>query len=97
MIPISVKKEMNKKGKCICEICHKPGILVIHHIEGRKIPNANHPSNLVSLCPSCHMQVHYDFIVIEKWVATTNGKQLIWHKKKEASFTGEDAHPPLLI
>jgi CRISPR/Cas system-associated protein Cas10 (large subunit of type III CRISPR-Cas system) len=97
MLPVSIKKEMNKTGKCPCAICKNPDILVIHHIEGREIHKANHPSNLCSICSSCHAKVHYGFIIIEKWVTTTGGKELFWHNKGEPSFTGEDSHPPLLI
>lgn len=30
----------------------------IHHIDGRKIPNANNHENLCLLCPNCHRLVH---------------------------------------
>jgi hypothetical protein len=97
MLSKKSEKLKNKTGVFPCEICKNPNILHIHHIEGREIPNAEHKFNLVSLCPNCHYGVHYGMIVIEKWVMTSNGRELIWHKKDENSFTGEDAKPPLLI
>jgi 5-methylcytosine-specific restriction endonuclease McrA len=42
-----------------CSICGwKEGSLDIHHINGRKIPNANQHENLTVLCPNCHRLTH---------------------------------------
>lgn len=43
------------------------------------------------------MEVHYGIKIIEGWIMTSSGLQLFWHKKGEASFTGDDAMPNLLI
>ena len=97
----SVKKKsrkiINRKGKAYCDICKKQEILVCHHILGRDIPNANHSSNLCNLCSCCHTSIHYGNIIVEKWVYTSDGLQLFWHKKGESSFTGEDSTPNLLV
>jgi len=43
-----------------CQICGKSrnaGLLAVHHIDESK---TNHdPSNLISLCLSCHRKVHW--------------------------------------
>jgi hypothetical protein len=85
------RKSKNKSGEMPCEICKNTTFLQSHHIQGRKIPNCNHWSNLVDICPSCHFETHHGKIIIEKWVTTTQGKELIWHYKDEESFTGEDS------
>jgi len=86
------RKVINRSGHGECSICKEEAPLVEHHIRGRKIPNANHPSNLCSVCPNCHSKVHLGMIIIEKWCGTMSGTELFWHKKGEESFTGEDAH-----
>ena len=94
---IKTQKLKNKTGKSQCEICKSANILQLHHIRGRNIPKPNHPSNLVAICPSCHSKVHYDMIIIEGWVSTTEGKELLWHKKGVEGITGDDAKPNLLV
>lgn len=37
----------------------------VHHIHGRKIPNANAHTNLAILCPNCHRLVHEHKILAE--------------------------------
>jgi hypothetical protein len=91
-----VKRAKNRSGKFPCEICKNPNFLVEHHINGRDIPNANHPSNLVSICSNCHMLIHSGKIIIEKWVVTSEGRILFWHPVEESSFTGEDSSPHII-
>ena len=81
-------KHKKQSGAIHCDICDNPEILEEHHIEGRKILKANHPSNLCYICPNCHTKIHYGKIIIEKWCNTTSGKKLFWHKKGERSITG---------
>ena len=88
---ITSRKTLNKTGEQPCQLCGTRTMLQTHHIEGRKILNANHYSNLVSICPNCHFQVHWGEIIIEKWVMTSKGMHLFWHKKGEDSFTGNDS------
>lgn len=73
----------NKSGNFYCDICKTKEFLEIHHIEGRKGPKPNRISNLCSICPNCHYKVHLGELVIEQWVSTTSGKQLMWHLKDE--------------
>jgi ssDNA-binding Zn-finger/Zn-ribbon topoisomerase 1 len=87
------RKAKKKSGKFPCEICGSNMILETHHIDGRDIPNYNHWSNLADICPNCHTEIHWGKIVIEKWVMTSVGKKLLWHKKGDESFTGEDSIP----
>lgn len=85
----------NSTGEKKCQICGNKDILEVHHIEGRDIPNANHSSNLVAICSSCHTKIHFGKIIVEGWFMTTGGKSLIWHKEGEASFTNSDGKPHL--
>ena len=90
------RKIINRKGLYPCDICKKGNILHSHHINGREIPNANHPSNIANVCPNCHSNIHYGYIIVEKWVMTSNGHELFWHKKGEESITGENSTPKLV-
>lgn len=87
------KKMINRSGKSPCPICNKPEVLEEHHIEGRKIPNAEHSSNLASICPNCHTKVHLGRVIIEGWFQTTSGLELFWHEENEESFTGRESKP----
>lgn len=77
----------------MCDICNEPTILVEHHISGREIPNANHPSNIANVCSNCHMNVHSGLIIIERWSLNTCGRFLAWHKRGSESLTGQDSSP----
>ena len=87
------RRLLNRSGLEQCEICGRGGILVQHHIRGRSISSANHPSNLTNICPNCHADVHSGIIVLEDWMMTTNGYELLYHHYKEPSLTGNDAKP----
>jgi len=84
---------MNRLGSLPCDVCGKPAILVEHHIMGRDVPNPNHRSNLANVCPNCHMGVHSGTLVIERWVGSTSGTVLAWHRSGERSLTGDDSTP----
>lgn len=92
-----LRKKYNKSGSSPCDICGTRTILETHHINGRKILNYNANHNLCSICPNCHNEIHWGKIIIEKWVMTTNGLELIWHKKDEENLTGERSNPPLIV
>ena len=96
MKTISSRKKENKSGKRPCKICNKVTILQTHHILGRSIPNSNHPSNLADICPTCHNEIHWGELIVERWVMTSNGLELIWHKKGEESVTGSDSTPHII-
>ena len=88
-----VRREKNRSGKEACEICGVADFLEEHHIRGRDGPDANHPSNLANICARCHTSIHMGVLIVEGRVMTTDGPQLVWHKKGEDSFTGDDAKP----
>jgi len=88
-----LRRKLNNTGNYNCEICNEQTFLVQHHIQGRKIKNANHKSNLTNICSNCHLKVHKGDIIIEKRVMSSMGEILLWHYKKESSITGEDAKP----
>lgn len=91
-----IRKQINRSGTHECSICHKSHILVIHHIRGRDIENPNHESNLVNLCDNCHRLTHENKIVIEGYFQTTNGIELLWHKKENPSFSGQNIQPYII-
>ena len=76
-------KLKNRSGNFPCDICGENEYLEEHHIEGRKISNPNHSSNLCNICPNCHYKVHLGIILIEQWVSTTSGTELLWHTNEE--------------
>ena len=43
----------------ICQLCLNPRkkVLQVHHLRGRKIPDANNQTNLRLLCRGCHRLV----------------------------------------
>ena len=87
----SIKKR-NRSGRMPCDVCEQPEYLVEHHIRGREIQNPNHPSNLANICPNCHYKIHKGDIILEQWLSSTSGKQLIFHLNGEKSITGYDAN-----
>ena len=89
-------KKRNASGEQKCDVCGDIEFLEEHHIRGRKIKNANLPFNIANICPNCHTKIHLGEIVIENWVQSTGGRMLIWHKRGEASVTGNDAVPHLI-
>lgn len=91
-----IVKQAYRSGHQHCEVCGVRSLLVLHHIRGRTIRNANHESNLVRLCSICHELIHIEVpkIIIEGWAMTSEGRTLLWHKNGEASITGNDAKPP---
>lgn len=90
------RKKINRSGKGMCDICKDQHILQEHHIDGRDIPNKNHPSNLTYICANCHNKIHYAFIVVEGWARTSKGMELFWHTEGDDNFTGKISNPPLI-
>jgi len=72
------------------------GPLEKHHINGRKVRNAEGDWNIVYLSPDMHRMVHEGMIIIEGWFNTTSGRELIWHKKDEESITGQSSETYLI-
>lgn len=55
----NIRKAILERDNYSCRICHKDGAEVslnVHHIDW--ILTHNTPSNLVTLCPTCHKAVH---------------------------------------
>lgn len=92
-----LQKKMNNSGKRECRICKKSEILIEHHIHGRDIPDYNNSWNLCYICSNCHTKVHHGLVIIEGWISTTDGLELIWHKQGEPSLTGNDAKPYVIL
>lgn len=46
-----------KHTKPACETCRTTTALHVHHSD--RNPANNHPSNLVTLCASCHLKLHW--------------------------------------
>jgi len=53
-------------GCCICG--WNKSTCDIHHINGKKIENADEHSNLTLICPNCHRMVHNGLIDISKLI-----------------------------
>ena len=57
------KSKILKRLGMPCSRCGwDKAICDIHHINGKKIENANHHSNLTYLCPNCHREAHNNLI-----------------------------------
>jgi len=89
-------KQRNASGQKPCDICEKVEFLEEHHINGRKIKDANLSFNIANICPNCHFKVHLGNIIIEKWTQSTTGRVLLWHNKDEESISGENATPHII-
>ena len=72
-----------------CAVCNNDGTDV-HHIHQQKDADANglidhrhknHCSNLVTLCQKCHDDVHHGSLVIDGYIATSEGPTLSYHFK----------------
>lgn len=50
----------------------------LHHINGRKIPNADNHDNLCLLCPNCHRLCHSGKIKKEELISLTDYMGDIW-------------------
>jgi hypothetical protein len=66
-IPPEGKTAILNRDGYRCRLCHRAKRLHIHHIDGRGALSVdpNHdPSNLITLCPRCHKQVHMNGVRI---------------------------------
>ena len=71
-----------------CAICKINKAHHKHHIISRSKGGKNDKWNLIELCPNCHYSVHLGDIIIEGKFMTTNGLELVWHKKGAETITG---------
>lgn len=84
------RKLINRSGTAECQICNNQEILIEYHINGRDCIDANADYNKCYICDNDHRKIHEGIIIIEGWVMTSNGKELIWHFKDEESFTDKE-------
>jgi hypothetical protein len=92
---IKSMKMAARSGSMRCPICNEPRLLVEHHIHGRDIIEKNRLWNRCWICASCHDEVHSGKIVLEGWISTTEGKNLIWRTQIEAPIANDGAMPKL--
>ncbi len=63
-----MRYEVYKRDGFRCALCDNPRGLQIHHYVHRSQGGINHPMNLITVCWTCHAQLHgthidgYDFI-----------------------------------
>lgn len=50
------KRTYNKLLENHCKLCNNPNDLEVHHLDENR--DNNQPSNLLTLCKNCHMQLH---------------------------------------
>jgi hypothetical protein len=91
-----IRREIARSAKGRCAVCEEAGLLVLHHINGRDIPDWNRSWNEAWICPSCHFSVHSkhpERIVIDGWVMTTEGKKLVHRRagRPQEAVGGEEA------
>ena len=79
-----------------CEVCKKKKADHTHHIlfqsdaddEGFHGHQHKHAApNLVGLCENCHGKVHSGGITISGWSQTTDGRELLWSRRKARPLT----------
>jgi DNA mismatch repair protein MutS len=63
-----------------CEVCGSSTSLEMHHIRSQKSggPAMHTPGNLVCLCGTCHDRHHSGALLIEGWLDTSAGRELLW-------------------
>ena len=86
-------RKFKRSGTEKCPISGYLGPLVEHHINGREVRDADKPWNIAWISPDSHDLIHAGKIVIEGWVSTTDGRQLLWHYAGEDHLLS-DARPP---
>ncbi len=76
----SRRQSARKVGQC-CKICGGTSRLAVHHIDSNPLNNA--PSNLQTLCASCHMKQHW-----LEWKETTHRPKPCLHCSMPARHNG---------
>jgi len=74
-------RKFKRSGTERCPICQEKRRLVCHHINGRKIARWNESFNTIWCCASCHDEIHSGDVLIEFWVKTSAGRELIWSRR----------------
>lgn len=78
-----------------CEICKNDfQSLDKHHITSKSKNGTNRKSNICSVCPNCHREIHIGNIILEGRFLTSECKfgetELIWRYNDEESITNTD-------
>ena len=89
-------KYNNRKIRGICEKCHKKMGEEIHHLQPQKDTDIdgylngewvhkNHPANLISLCSTCHNEIHHHSTNLDDEISeiTTSPSVFILTNKKK--------------
>ena len=53
-----IRPSVYRRDHYRCALCDDPRRLTIHHLYARSAGGANHPMNLITLCPACHAAIH---------------------------------------
>ena len=56
----NTRRSVYRRDHYRCILCDDPRRLTLHHLYPRSAGGANHPMNLVTLCPACHAAIHGD-------------------------------------
>jgi len=55
------------RDKYTCQLCAKKNVpFQLHHVVPRSQNGKDHPDNLITLCPECHVKVHTDTKLLKK-------------------------------
>lgn len=57
-IPNKTRREVYRRDGYRCCLCDSGRYLQIHHYQPRGKGGCDHPMNLVTLCSTCHAQIH---------------------------------------
>lgn len=90
-----IRRLSGRSGSRECDVCGKKRKLILHHIWGRDIPNANALWNQCWICPDDHDSIHSGDLVLEGWLYSTDGKILAWHRAGEPPQYTEGIQAPL--
>jgi hypothetical protein len=95
----ALQRRIARSAKGRCAVCDRVGLLVCHHIRGRKINDWNRWWNEAWICPGCHAEIHASppLLFIEGWVSTTDGMELAWRRAGEAQEALEGARSHLYV
>ena len=86
-----IQRKIGRSGASVCPVCLNKGLLVLHHIKGRKVFDWNRSYSEVWLCASCHDGIYScpPRIILEGWVSTSEGKKLLWHRLGEEPIAND--------
>ena len=88
-------KAFARSAQRSCDVCKHYFPLVRHHLNGREIPKYDEPFNVAEVCPNCHQDIHSGEVVVEGWMQTSVGRELIWRNKNSDPVTDRSCTPYL--